>query len=485
MKKCACGCNQYLLNEKNTFIRGHSNRVQSIKDKKKQASIQKYGVANPSQSLDVKNKKKETYLKHYNVPHYMKSQKGKDQVKQTVLQKYGVTNIAQYEPVKQIIQEKWQLNKKMILQNRKITYKKNFYKKIFETNRLQNKFKPLFSEQEYIDVNHIYKFQCLKCGSICESNLDDGRIPRCFKCNPLITTNGQSIIENEIEQFIKKYCQNVIVHDRTIIHPQELDFIIPEKKIAIEVDSLYWHSEKNGKSKFYHKIKTELCQQKGYRLIHIFDDEWVHKKPIVKARLKHIFHVLKYKIYARKCFIRPIETSIKNKFLNKYHIQDADKGLIKLGAFYKNRLIAVMTFSKLRKALGYNHQEGCWELTRFCMVRGFIISGIANKLFKYFIFNYKPGLVVSYADVRWNTGQVYLNLGFQLDHISKPNYWYTKNYDYRFHRFNFRKQRLLKLFRQSNSSNSEWEIMVKNGYDRVWDCGNYVYKLINNYNDTC
>ena len=48
-----------------------------------------------------------------------------------------------------------------------------------------------------------------------------------------------------------------------------------------------------------------------------------------------------YKLYGRKCEIIEIDTKCKNKFLNKYHIQGVDKSSVKLGAFYKGRLVAV------------------------------------------------------------------------------------------------------------------------------------------------
>ena len=40
---------------------------------------------------------------------------------------------------------------------------------------------------------------------------------------------------------------------------------------------------------------------------------------------------------------------------------------------------------------------------------------------------YKPNSIVSYADRRWSNGKVYRKLGFILDHISEPNYWYWHN----------------------------------------------------------
>ena len=52
----------------------------------------------------------------------------------------------------------------------------------------------------------------------------------------------------------------------------------------------------------YHLNKTQLCEFKGYRLIHIFEDEW---NEITKEKLKQIFEdkeVITSGIYPRTWF---------------------------------------------------------------------------------------------------------------------------------------------------------------------------------------
>ena len=255
-------------------------------------------------------------------------------------------------------------------------------------------------------------------------------------------------------------------------------FYIPNKKLAIEYNGLYWHSELNNTNKNYHLNKTKLCENKDIRLIHIFEDEWNNKQQIVKNRLKYILKLIPYKIFARKCIIKEINSQLKDKFLNKYHIQGTDKSNIRLGAFYKNRLVAVMTFGKRRIALGSKNKNNFYELIRFCTISNFNIIGIAGKLLKYFKNKYKPKNIISYADRRWSQGNLYKQLGFKLDHISPPNYWYIKN-GIRIHRFNFRKNVLKDKLNIFDMELSEWENMKNNDYDRIWDCGNYVF--IKNY----
>ena len=130
-----------------------------------------------------------------------------------------------------------------------------------------------------------------------------------------------------------------------------------------------------------------------------------------------------------------------------------------------------MTFGKKRKAMGSKSKDNCYELLRFSSSGN--IPGIGNKLFKYFKDHYKPIEVISYCDLRWGIGTLYKQMGFALDHISPPNYWYMKDYTTREYRFKYRKDVLVKEGNTKN--NTEWRIMCDLGYDRIWDCGNQVW----------
>ena len=73
-----------------------------------------------------------------------------------------------------------------------------------------------------------------------------------------------------------------------------------------------------------------------------------------------------------------------------------------------------------------------------------------------------------------------LQLGFKFDDFIKPNYtYYNSNVDRfkRFHKFNFRKAKLLKKYPNLDPRMTETEMAKELGYDRIWDCGliKYVY----------
>lgn len=197
----------------------------------------------------------------------------------------------------------------------------------------------------------------------------------------------------------------------------ELDIFIPNKNIAIEYNGLYWHRD-TVKGKNYHLNKLNLCDAKNIRLINIFEDEWINKQAIVKARLKSILGLTPYKIYARKCVVKEITFAEAERFTTKYHLQGSAKSSVNLGLFYRGRLVAVMTFSHSRFNKKYN-----WELLRYCTVFNFNIIGGAGKLLSFFKQKY-VGSIISYADKRWSNGNLYKKLGFTELNDSPPNYWY-------------------------------------------------------------
>lgn len=287
---------------------------------------------------------------------------------------------------------------------------------------------------------------------------------------PINTPSYTSNIESEILEFIKEIYSGIILSsDRALLDSGlELDILLPELKLAIEVDGLYWHSDEY-KEKRYHIEKTLETQSKGVRLIHIFENEWYSKRQIVKQRLSHLICNSENKIYARQCTLKEIPYTQAKEFLEKTHIQGSAVSSINIGLFYKEELVAVQTYAKAR------FTKDCeWELIRASSK--YLVVGGVSKLFKYFLNTYSPNSVVSYCDLRWNTGDSYEKAGFILDNISEPNYWYFKDAYTLYSRVAFQKHKLADKLDKFDPNLSERENMSINGYKRIYDCGNLVFK---------
>jgi len=301
---------------------------------------------------------------------------------------------------------------------------------------------------------------CPTCGTFkqfVEVHIRGHGCPNCFYKN--------SKWEIEIKEYLNNIGINDIKNDKNNIRPYEIDLFSTSYNIGIECNGNYWHSEiAGGKSPIYHLRKTKECENKGIELIHIFEDEWKYKKDIVKSILSSKFKKLSNKIYARKTVLREISKKEKNEFLEKNHIFGKDFSQTRIGLFYKEELVSVMTFIK--------QKNNDYILNRFSNKIFFHIPGAANKLFNYFLKNYNPEKVKTLADNRWSRGNVYKIMGFdKIEKRVRPTYTYTKNYLNREHKQNYRRSKLSKKLLNFDEKLSEKENMFNNGYDRIWDCG--------------
>lgn len=290
----------------------------------------------------------------------------------------------------------------------------------------------------------------------------------CTICNPI--GSNSSSHENEIADWLESFTK-VERRKRNLINGGEIDIYLPNEKIAIEFNGLYWHSELF-KNKWYHLDKTKKCLELGVQLIHVFEDDWVYRKEIIKSIILNKMNAIKNKIWARKCHIKELNTKDCKKFLIENHIQGYSNCKYKLGLFKDGELVSVMTLGTRK-----TNSKPEFELIRFCNKINTNVVGSASKLLNYFIKEYKwSGTIVSYADISIFSGNLYDKLGFQNIHLSKPNYYWVVG-NKRHHRFKYNKKKLVKNF-GSDSSMSGTEIMNNWGYYKIWSCGQIRYEKL-------
>lgn len=325
-----------------------------------------------------------------------------------------------------------------------------------------------FSMTKYISSCDNITLKCNKCGRTITRVA--GPFLRGHGC-PYHNCNS-SLMEKEIATYIKSLGEsNVLTNDRTALNGNELDIFIPNKNIAVEFDGIYWHSE-IVKDNDYHINKTITCEKRGIRLIHIFEDEWIKKQEIVKSLISNILGHTANKIYARKCKIKDVPYNDALVFLDSNHLQGKCPSSIRIGLYYNDELVSLMTFGKTRYFAEDSKSQ--YELLRFCNKKDTVVVGGASKLFKHFISEYNPTSIISYADRRWSQGNLYIKLGFTFLHYSKPNYYYVIGNE-RKNRFNFRKSELIKRYGCPKDV-TEKEFCFSQKWYRIYDCGCICYK---------
>jgi hypothetical protein len=330
-----------------------------------------------------------------------------------------------------------------------------------------------YSLVEYIN-------SCTKVQIICKEHGTFEQVPNGHLCGQGCPRCSHAISVQELE-----ICNHIISSnidcsqsDRTILNGKELDIYIQSHNIAIEFDGIYWHSEVMGKSRNYHLNKTKECADKNIQLLHIFENEWLHpiKQSIWKSIINNKLGICSQKIFARKCQINEVDNKTATQFLLNNHLQGHTPSSVNIGLCYENELVSLMTFGKSRYNKNYQY-----ELIRFCNKINTLVTGGASKIFKYFIRNYNPESLISYADRRYSTGAIYKKLGFNKLKNSTPNYFYfhKNNTNNLMSRVQFQKHKLKNKLDIYDSELTEYQNMLNNGYDRIWDCGNECYRYKN------
>lgn len=276
--------------------------------------------------------------------------------------------------------------------------------------------------------------------------------------------------ERELREYIKEICNcEIVANTKITIHPYELDIYIPEKKIAIEFNGSYWHSDIY-LSRRYHQDKTVRCAKKGIRLIHIFEYEWELSKDKVKAYLKNIISDKSNIVYGRDCNIRVIDEATAKNFLDKYHLQGYTPAKVSFGAFVKDELLGVMTFGTPRFNKNFEY-----EIIRMCFKNNYKIVGGAERLFKAFISRYNPTSIITYADLSKFTGNVYTKLQFKsngTESLTEPNYvWYSTQGKILIPRYKAQKHKLIAAG-FGTEEQTEDEIMKELDFLKIYDSGN-------------
>lgn len=443
-------------------------------EKRKNTLMEKYGRTN---SFD-KEKSNHTKIERYGDINY----NNREKAAKTCIERYGVKSFVETKDCEKIRDEalsnKTEKELEDIKEKRKDTLLER-YGDINYNNREKAKQTSLerYGEDHYTNQEKIAKtkaaFSEEKKKEIKEKTkqtfLKKYGVPSVFQMNNFTTKYPGHISEpeQEIRDFLKSLNVEFNTNCRDIIstkeHLLELDMYIPSKKVAIEYDGLYWHSE-YFKTNNYHELKSTLCREKGIRLLHIFGDYWDFKKEICKSIIKSALGVYDKKIYARKCELKEIDNKTYENFLKENHIQGIIKSPIRKGLFYNEELVQVIGVGKSR------FKKNEYELQRMCTKLNTQVLGGFSKLLK--SLNLKS--LTTYVDLSLFNGKGYETIGFKYIKKNPPNYWYLyKGCGKRLSRQTCQKHKLKKILGESfDPSLTEVENMHREGYVRIFDSGN-------------
>ena len=425
--------------------------VESIKNKVFETNEKVHGFyGSPFGSKQVREKAAKTTLRNWGVDNALKSPVVRAKARQTLLNNIRANGITAHPSYSHVL------------------HKEHFNKEYWLEHFVDHKLK-CFNVGECA-AYHGVRLNCIN------------QVMKVFGID--MRHKRMSIQELNIREYIASLGFECKSRDKSVLKPKELDILLPEEKLAIEYDGIMYHSQgldlKYGVTRGYHLSKTKGCEQQGIQLLHIFENEWLDpvKNDIWKSVISHKLGCNSV-IYARNTVVREISSSDCYAFCEQNHLQGGCRSSKNLGLFTKdNELVAIMSFRKPRFNPAYD-----WELIRYCSKKYVSVVGGASKLLKHFR-KLNSGSIISYANRRWSTGDLYEALGFSFVRETAPNYFYYKTIDgvtpenLELHsRLEFQKHKLASKLEHFDANKSEFDNMYQNGYRSIYDCGNLVYVL--------
>jgi G:T-mismatch repair DNA endonuclease (very short patch repair protein) len=109
--------------------------------------------------------------------------------------------------------------------------------------------------------------------------------PKCFSAS--FVSKG----EIEVADFLKAQGFAIQTQVRSLIHRREIDVLIPSRKVAIEFNGDFWHSQKafdsykKESATHYHQDKFNQCKEKDYLLLFVWEDDWTQRREKCKIEL--------------------------------------------------------------------------------------------------------------------------------------------------------------------------------------------------------
>ena len=309
------------------------------------------------------------------------------------------------------------------------------------------------------------------------------------KHNVEITNNYYSSVnENKIRYILGYFIPTI--HKKSdcdnILQAKEIDIIDYTKKIGIEYNGTYFHRSEN-KSDTYHIDKTKEASAVGYKLYHVFDDEYVHDSVKIINRLLKLFKTGLY--ITEDTYDELEECFFSNTSYDEIYIEGLVKTKLPLSECTITKAEPTKQYYQFYTAFGllksydetinnvnYNIEHKEYGLIGYISINkttntvenlfiedDYVITGLNKTIFDLYLNEFKPTELFIEIDRRYASEPENLSdLSFELINETDPRVHYFKNYS----RYIATNETNLEL-----DSDVEWNI--------IHDCGTWKYKLNN------
>ena len=428
-----------------------------IRNKCAQTMCERYGVENPMQSEEIKSNTRETLMLRYGVSHISQYSPFLEKAKQTNIERYGVPYYFQTDDFKQAVKD---------LNNA------NYGVDSFQQRHFSENFDKISDRDFMANLYENYDFNTSRMAEY--FGVDNTTILNYMHklgLSDIVYRRSRSGAEYDLYTFITSvYSGEVLSNKRSILGGLELDIYIPELKIGIEFNGVYWHSSLY-KDKKYHQNKAILCKDNDIKLMQVWEDDWNNeiKQQIIKTTLLSALGLQETTAYARKCRVVIVDGNVASEFLNANHIQGSTRASLWIVLYFNNVMVAVMGFKRLK------NDTDDWDLVRYA-TSGLVVGGF-SKLLTHFKKNYRWDSIVSFANLDYSHGNVYSVNGFTFEYITPPSLHYVVG-NKRVRRERYMKHKLKSLFPDYDGSHVDTFLISKRIYP-LYDSGMIKFRIDN------
>lgn len=454
----------------------HYSKTQDYRDRVKKTSLEKYGVENAMKNEKIRQRQRESLQENWGVDFPLRNKELKEKRAETNLARHGVKYSWEDPDIHKKAMTTLKENKDDILQKRTETnlerwgvenprQNKEIDQKIRSTNLekygAEHSFQAEETQKKILDTK-------IKKGSI---KVFDGKLLKEIAeekkwsyshFNRLVRTHGyekasqmeksHSSLQFDIREFLVN--QNTSFKEDKRLKGREFDFCIEDKKLIIECDGLFYHSDhpspKASKDKKYHVDKLRHYEEAGYTALFFREDELREKFPIVKSIILNKLG-RSQRVFARKTKIQNVSAKVARDFYRENHLMGNGTGRT-YGLYFEGELVCAIQMRWRRK------KEKILDVSRFCCKSGYNVVGGFSKLLKHSIKEEDPNKVETFIDRRYGQGRYLSSLGFAKENEDVSFSWTDGEKVY--HRMNFR-------------GHTGYEY----GLRKIWDCGQAKWSL--------
>jgi hypothetical protein len=442
--------------------------------KQKQTMLERYGVDHNWKG-DLRKTGEETMLERYGVKHALQGEEAQEKRRRTTEERHGTLDM--FSLGRETVKEKYGVENAMqneeVKKRNRVNMKNSF--KIKSDSKLTE-----FNLEQIGSDKVIYKLVCWECKSCFVMRNGPVNYKLRMKETPCPNCNPPDLTSSKMEKELATYIHSLGViqintNDKSVLRGtkfMEVDIYIPDEKIAIEFNGLYWHSELF-KNKNYHQEKTRILLERGIMLYHVWEDDWIGKKPIIKSMIG--------KILGKNIEIDPMECDIRNIDNEQYKIFLKENSLIKyekpseiLGLLLNGELMVAMAF-KRSKAFINGIKEAEWKICSIVNKIGISANESEKTLFQKFLKMHPGESVLAYSGASFDPdpdNSIFHRIGMTKLKTSDPDYeWVLGGV------------RMPKISRDKKEFEkwgydkclSEKEVMKDLGAYRIWNCGEHKF----------